>query len=363
MHRSLVGVLSWVRSGVLGITPLVVVGCLDDGGLVRPAVEQETPSPSDEPAPESPEPASPADERGSDFSRAMGSLEAEAGAMMDEAALVACADTGNLCFEEGTDPVVCISDYVTCVVAGGLPADHPYLVCLGDLSSCWSAAGDDEGALDTCFYAYDSCLAEVVPTEPTEPTEPTDPRDPPTDPGEAALLACEEQAGWCFERVGEEGVDEATCSATYRDCIVAAGVPADEPYVVCIDQVVECLAGDDDEACWGSFEGCVDAAYPYEPEPHEPDGNEPPEGEEEYEYALCEEPTMDCYEAGGSNVECMGVYRSCLLDEGYSADDPGMVCLDALIVCAGPAEASADPDAALEVCAREFDTCVGYPEY
>jgi len=351
MHRSLVGVLSWIRTGVLGMAPLVVVGCLDDGGVLRPAVEQETPSSVDEPTPDSPEPATPVGERGSDFARAMGSLEAEAGEMMDEAALLACADAGNLCFEDGGDPVVCIGDYVSCVVAGGVPSDHPYLVCLGDLSSCWSAAGDDESALDTCFYAYDSCLAEVVVTEPTEPTVPTD-------PFEAALFVCDEQATACFGRIGEAGVDEASCTAAYSDCIVAAGVSSDEPHVVCLDQVVECLAGDDDEACWVSFDGCVEAAYPYEPEHHEP-----PEGEEEYEYALCEETTIDCYEAGGSNVECMGVYRSCLLDEGYPADDAGILCLDRLIACSGPAEASEDPDAALEVCARDFDTCLGYPEY
>ena len=48
---------------------------------------------------------------------------------------------------------------------------------------------------------------------------------------------------------------------------------------------------------------------------------------------------------------------------GRIATDPSMVCLDALIACAGPAEASEDPDVALEVCADDFNTCLGYPDY
>jgi len=188
----------------------------------------------------------------------------------------------------------------------------------------------------------------------------TDPYEPAT-AGEAALYACEEQVNGCFERVGEAGVEEATCATTYRDCIVAAGVPADEPYVVCLDQVIECLGGEDDALCWDTFEGCVDAAYPYEPpqEPEEPEGHEPPDSE----YAVCEEPVDGCYLDGGSNVECIGDYRSCLVDEGLAEDNSYIVCLDALIACAGLADASAEPDAELTICADDYSACNGYPEY
>lgn len=347
MHLSLADSRGLVRGLSLGLAPLLVAGCLDEGGPTSSSVERVTPSAEAI--------AELSDHEG--FSRATGALEAETAPMMDEAALEVCADAGNLCLDGGQDVLTCIDGYVDCVVAAGLPSDHPYLVCLETLVSCWSTAGDDEGAVNTCFVAYDSCLGEDLPEASPPPTTEPEPGDPSDQ--DAALLACEDEASACLASAMDDA-DTAVCTGGYRDCIVAVGVSPEEPYVVCLDEATACLT-DGSGPCWDQFDACVDAAYPYDGgngsgghEPGEPD---------DYEPALCEDPVVTCYEDGGSNVACIGAYRTCLLAEGWRVDDAEIICLDTLIACAGPAEASADPDAALEACADEFNICLGYPGY
>jgi hypothetical protein len=51
------------------------------------------------------------------------------------------------------------------------------------------------------------------------------------------------------------------------------------------------------------------------------------------------------------------VYRDCIVASGYAADDPRVQCLDALIVCVEPAEASEDSYTALTACSEAYGAC------
>lgn len=269
-----------------------------------------------------------------------------------------CAETANACLESSGDPVGCVRGYVVCAVGAGLEADHPYLECVERLATCWEAS-EDLALAEACALEYDDCVNAYlasVPTDPTDPTDPSAPTEPaePTDPADP-FVGCVDEANACFEARPD---DELGCVTGYRDCLVGLG--ADAPYIGCLDSVITCLgAGSHSDACYELFDYCVASAYPAEPEsdPGADHGAEP----DAQEWAVCEEPTMNCYEFGGTNVECLTVYRSCLIDYGLSDDDSRIACLDTLIECAGPAEASADPDAALEVCASDFNACLAAP--
>lgn len=269
-----------------------------------------------------------------------------------------CAETANTCLETSGDPVGCIRGYVVCAVGTGLEADHPYLVCVEGLATCWEAS-EELTLAEACALEYDDCVEAYlasVPAEPPYPTEPSDPTEPagPSDPADP-FAGCIDEVNACFEARPD---DELGCVTGYRDCLV--GVGADAPYIGCLDSVIACLgAGGHSDACYEVFDHCVASAYP--PDPGTDPGAEHGTGPDEYEWAVCEEPTVHCYELGGTNVDCLTVYRSCLIDYGLETDDPRIGCLDTLIECVAPAEASADPDAALEVCALDFNACLAEP--
>ncbi|HRE88535.1 MAG TPA: hypothetical protein PK095_05280 [Myxococcota bacterium] len=293
------------------------------------------------------------------FARASGVLEAEdpgaadEGTGPDEEALVACADEAYTCFDEARiSPSGCLDTYIACAVASGVPADHEYLVCLGDLSGCWAGVSTSDEA-DVCYANYDGCVAEATPepSEPETPSEPVEPGDP-----NGPIEACAYAADDCLLEVDPaDGPAQARCLDSYDECLAAAGVAADEPYLGCLADTRACLSDaasyESAELCWYGFQTCYEDNYGYvEPDPEpEPDNGD--------EASICEPETIACYEAGGSNAECIGVFQTCLLDSGIPEDHPYMSCLDELIACVGPAEASDDPDAALEVCADTFNRC------
>lgn len=330
------------RVGALVFASMSLVGCLEGGERIptTPSTPA-TPGPVAEPN---------ADRAVAEaLARASGALAADEEASLDEAALEQCADTAYACFEQGErSPSECLDTYILCVVDSGVPADHDYLQCLAGLSGCWRELGsDDEG--DLCHTTYDTCIAEATPRP--DPREPDDVPDSPTDPVEACALAADE----CLASSDpESGQAQAACLDAYAVCLTDAGVPEVEPYFGCLGEARVCLAGSGDagaiEACWDGFMTCYEESYgttdPY-PEP-DPDIGESP----------CESETYACYDEGGSNLECIEVLETCLLEEGVPEDHPYMVCLGALISCVGPAEASAEPDAALDICAETFNQCV-----
>lgn len=327
---------------------LLFTGCLEGGDRI------ESSTPSTEPGPTAPGPVA---EGGLSeaFARASGALEADeadAATGPDEGALATCADEAYACFDAARlSPSECLDTYIECAVASGVPADHEYLVCLADLSGCWAGVGTAEEA-DVCYATYDGCIAEATP-EPSEPEGPVEPEGPPEGPIEACAYAADE----CLLAVDPaDGPAQAACLSVFSECLLGAGVAADEPYLGCLAEARSCLSEgtsfESAEGCWYGFEVCYDANYgEVEPSPEpEPD---PDHGEEP---SLCESATYACYDAGGSNLECLGVLETCLLEEGVPEDHPYMVCLDELQACVGPAEASGDYDA-LEACAETFNQC------
>lgn len=340
---------------------LGLLGCLEGGERVSGPTPTAPSTPS---TPSTPVPVEPVADAGFSeaFARASGALEAtdadgadgaDGAPAPDEAALAACADEAYACFDVGLiSPSACLDTYIECAVASGVPADHEYLVCLAELSGCWSEVASTEEA-DVCFASYDQCIADATP-EPTEPEVPDEPGEPvdPNDPVEACAYA----ADACLVAVDPaDGPAQAACLDTYTGCLVAAGITADEPYFGCLADTRSCLSDassfESDDLCWYGFQVCYEDNYGHvEPDPE-------PEPEPDHGESLCEPETLECYDAGGSNAECIGVFQSCLLDAGVPEDHPYMSCLDELIACVGPAEASDDPDTALEVCAETFNQC------
>ncbi len=258
-----------------------------------------------------------------------------------------CAETANSCLETSEDPATCIRGYVSCAVGAGIEPDHPYLGCVEALATCWETS-DDLQLVEACVVSYDDCVATYL--DSAEPT-PTDP--PPTEvvAPTGTFAECEVQAEACLD---ERPDDLVGCVAVYRDCVASGG--ANTAYVGCLDSVIACLgAGGDEEACFVAFDVCLSYAYPEVPADSPDEPSTPPD---EHEWAVCEQPTFECYEWGGTNPECLTVYRGCLIDYGLETDDPRIGCLDTLIDCAARAEASDDPDPALAVCADDFDICV-----
>lgn len=287
------------------------------------------------------------------FARASGALEAgeaDPGTAPDEDALATCADEAYACFDAAElSPSECLDTYIACAVASGVPADHEYLVCLADLSGCWAEVGTSEDA-DVCYATYDGCIAAATPApEPNDPGEPVEPDGPVED--------CAYAADECLLRVDPaDGPAQAACLSVFSECLLEVGVAADEPYLGCLAEASTCLSGgtsfESAEQCWYGFEVCYEDNYGGvepgpEPEPDPDHGQEP---------SICEAETYACYDEGGSNLECLGVLETCLLEEGVPGDHPYMVCLDELQACVGPAEASGDYDA-LEACAETFNQC------
>lgn len=331
------------RLGGLLVASYLFTGCLEGGEKV-PTTPSKPSTPGPVGLPEA-------------FARASGALEADA-VEPDEAALVLCADEGYACFAAGErSPSACLDDYIACAVQSGVPADHDYLVCLGALSGCWLEVGTSEEA-DACYSTYDDCIGDATQRpEPGDPGEPNDPGDEPTEP-EGPLEACAHAADDCLIGVDPaDGPAQARCLDTYAECLVEAGVPADEPYLGCLAQTRGCLLEDQAsaesaEVCWYGFQLCYEDNYGGL-EPHPDPDPEPNHGTGE---SVCETETYACYDAGGSNLECLGVLETCLLEEGVPEDHPYMDCLEELIACVGPAEARYD-EAALEVCAETFNQC------
>lgn len=332
------------------VSSLSLVGCLEGGERLSGSTPVSPPGPS-EPGPVVEGGVEPGLSEA--FARASGALEADdadASTGPDEEALATCADEAYACFDAAElSPSECLDTYIGCAVASGVPADHDYLVCLADLSGCWAAVGT-AGDADVCYANYDGCIADATP-EPGEREDPVDPAEP-----DGPIAACAYAADECLIGVDPaDGPAQARCLDAYTECLVEAGVTAEEPYLGCLAETRSCLSGatsfEPVEVCWYGFEVCYEDNYGHvEPDP-EPD---PDHGAGE---SLCEPETVACYDAGGSNAECIGVFQSCLLEEGVPEDHPYMVCLDELVACVGPAEASTDPDAALEVCAETFNVC------
>lgn len=339
-----------VRLVGLLVSSLSLAACLEGGERL------EGPTPSNPTAPATPDAPGPVVEPVMDpglseaFARASGALEADEAPEPDEAALVVCADEAYACFDAAqVSPSECLDTYIGCAVASGVPADHDYLVCLGDLSGCWAGVGTQEEA-DVCFVTYDDCIADATPEpEPNEPEEPYEPEGPIEDCAYAAE-AC------LVEADPADGGAQAACLATYSECLLGIGVAPEEPYLGCVSEARSCLSEggsvESVEACWYGFELCYEEHYGHA----EPDPEPRPDPGEPGELSLCESEAYACYDAGGSDLECLGVYETCLLDEGVPEDHPYMVCLDTLIECVGPAESSGDWDA-LEVCAESFNEC------
>lgn len=333
-------------------TSLSLVGCLEGGERLSSS----TPSTPSTPTPSQPGPVV---EGGMEpglseaFARASGALEADeadASTGPDEEALVACADEAYACFDAAeVSPSECLDTYIDCAVGTGVPADHEYLVCLADLSGCWATVSTSEEA-DLCYATYDGCIAEATPTpEPSEPEAPFEPDGP--------VEACAYAADECLLGVDPaDGPAQAICLDVFSQCLLEAGVAGEEPYLGCVAETRSCLSGgtsyESVEQCWYGFEVCYYDNYGgFEPGPEpEPD---PEHGEEP---SVCEAETYACYDEGGSNLECLGVLETCLLEEGVPGDHPYMVCLDELQACVEPAETNEDYDA-LEACAETFNQC------
>jgi hypothetical protein len=258
-----------------------------------------------------------------------------------------CAETANSCLETSEDPAACIRGYVLCAVAAGIEPDHPYLGCVEALATCWETS-DELQVVEACVLSYDDCVATYFDSAEPTPTDPIpDEPEAPTGP----FAVCDVQAEACLN---ERPDDLVGCVVGYRDCVAPAG--ADRALLGCLDSLIVCLdEGADELACFDAFDVCIHYGYPEEPG----DTHEEPPPSEEHEWAICEQPTVECYEWGGTNPECLTVYRRCLVDYGLETDDPRILCLDTLINCAARAEASAEPGAALEVCADDFNLCVG----
>jgi hypothetical protein len=71
-----------------------------------------------------------------------------------EAEIQACDDAGGSNTE-------CLEVLGTCLEAAGVPADDPYLVCLGALTGCVGpaeASDDPDTALTDCAEAFNVCV-------------------------------------------------------------------------------------------------------------------------------------------------------------------------------------------------------------
>jgi hypothetical protein len=288
---------------------------------------------------------------------ASGSLEANDGAASepDWLALEACADTATRCFEDGTiGATVCIDTYVACAVGAGVSAADPSLGCLSTLARCLETASDEEAA-EVCVGSYEGCIESIPVPVGDGPGDDVPPSDLDSeDPLDACTLAAD---ACLMEADPADGPAQAACLGGYGACLEDIGVDPAEPYLGCLAEAEGCFAaaGANVDGCWDAFGGCVDAAYPHDSPPeHDPEDDEG----DAREPSLCEPETMACYEAGGSNAACLRVFATCLVDAGVPEDEPYLVCVEALIVCAEPAESGPDPDAALEVCADDFQVCL-----